>query len=360
MKRKTRALINLAHLKNNLALTKKIVGRSRIMAVVKADAYGHGINVVCEALSAADTFAVSCVDEALELRARGIRKPIVVLQGFSTAAELQSAVTHAIQVVVHHPEQLKILQRTPPADPLEIHLKLDTGMGRLGFEPSQFKEIVAELHTILTPPPKITVMTHLACADELDNPATERQLEAFDRALGQQQYPRSIANSAALLAWPRTHCDWVRPGLMLYGVNPFDADTEGVTRVKLHPVMSLRAPIISVKTCRKGTHIGYGGGYRCPRDMVTGIVAAGYADGYPRHMKRTSSVFICGRRAPVVGRVSMDMIAVDLTSVDARTGDEVELWGENISVAEIAKNAETISYELLCAAGNAVFDKEYV
>lgn len=360
MKRKTRALINLAHLKKNLALTKKIAGRSRIMAVVKADAYGHGINAVCEALSSADAFAVACVDEALEMRAGGIQKPIVALQGFSTAAELQAAITHAVQVIVHHPEQLKILQHTPPADTLEIHLKLDTGMGRLGFDPSQFKKIVAELHTILTPPPKITVMTHLACADELDNPATERQLEAFDRALRQQQYPRSIANSAALLAWPQSHCKWVRPGLMLYGVNPFDADTAGVARVKLHPVMSLRAPIISVKTCRKGTRIGYGGEYRCPRDMVTGIVAAGYADGYPRHMKRTPSVFIHGRRAPVVGRVSMDMIAVDLTSVDARTGDEVELWGENISVAEIASNAETISYELLCAAGNAVVDKEYI
>ncbi len=359
MKRRTRALINLAHLKKNLAGVKSIVGRSRIMAVVKADAYGHGMTAACKALTAADAFAVAHVDEALEIRAGGIRKPIVALQGFGTAEELQSAITHDIQVVVHHPEQLKILKHVPQAGSLEIHLKLDTGMGRLGFHPSQFKRIIAELNTIMTPPPTITAMTHLACADQPDNPATAHQLKTFDRALEQEKYPRSVANSAAILTLPQSHYDWVRPGLMLYGVNPLAVATKKAVQVDLRPAMSLCAPLISVKTCRRGTRIGYGGEYRCPRDMVTGIVAAGYADGYPRHLKHASDVFVCGRRAPVVGRVSMDMIAVDLTSVEARVGEKVELWGDNISVSEISAHAETISYELLCAAGNAV-DKEYI
>lgn len=359
MKRMARALINLSHLGNNFVNIRKIAGHSRIMAVVKADAYGHGMLAVCKSLSHADAFAVAHVSEALEMRASGILKPILALQGFSTVEELQSAVTHAVQVVIHQPEQLKMLRSIPRIGHLEVYIKLDTGMCRLGFHPSQFRQIAAEINSILTTKSKVTVMTHLAYADEPDNPATRRQLDSFDQALRGEEYDQSIANSAALLAWPQSHRDWVRPGLMLYGVNPLDDDAKGATRIDLCPIMSLRAPLISIKKCQKGARIGYGGEYCCRRDMVTGVVAAGYADGYPRHLKRASSVFIHGKRAPVIGRVSMDMITIDLTAVNARVGDEVELWGKNISVTEIARNAETISYELLCAAGNAV-QKEYI
>ncbi len=357
MRRAAYALINLSHLKKNLNSIRKIVNHSRVMAVVKADAYGHGMLKVCKHLIDVDAFAVAYVNEALELREHGIVKPILALQGFSSVEELQIAVTHNVQVVIHHVEQLKILQSISHTHALNVYIKLDTGMHRLGFDPSQFKQIIAQIKSILPLKSKVSVMTHLACADELNNPATRQQLDLFDQILNGQHYSQSIANSAGILAWPDCHRDWVRPGLMLYGVNPLNDDAATSTQVELYPVMSLRAPIISLKKCQKGARIGYGGEYCCPHDMVIGIVAAGYADGYPRHLSRAPKLSIHGRQVPLVGRVSMDMVTVDLGAVNARVGDEVELWGYEIPVAQIAKNAETISYELLCAAGNAVHRK---
>jgi len=357
VRRAAYALINLPSLKHNLASVKKVARRSKIMAVVKADAYGHGVMEVCKQLADADAFSVACVNEALELRESGISKPILALQGFSSVEELQLASAHKIQVVIHQEEQLKILQRTSPAQSLDVYVKLDTGMHRLGFEPLQFKQVVTDINFYLPPGSSVSVMTHLACADELSSTATQQQLEHFDTALAGQHYNQSIANSASILACPQSHRDWVRPGLLLYGINPLNGDAGNATQIDLHPVMSLCAPIIAIKPRKKGERIGYGGEYCCPHDMVIGVVAAGYADGYPWYLSSVPMASVRTIHVPVVGRVSMDMITVDLTAVNAQAGDVVELWGNDISVTQVAKAAETISYELLCAAGHAVYRK---
>jgi alanine racemase len=362
MKRAAFARINLSHLKHNLAVVRKLANQSKIMAVVKADAYGHGMLEVCKSLNDADSFSVAYVNEALELRESGIKKDIVALQGFSSAEELQNVIDQNIQVVIHHQEQLKILRSCARQSSLNVFLKIDTGMHRLGFAAIEFENVLNELKLLLSPESKIRVMTHLACADEIDNPATLQQLEKFDLALKEQAFEQSIANSAGILAWPQCHRNWVRPGLVLYGVNPLPEQAlyqERKTVIELRPVMSLFAPLISVKNCKKGEKIGYGGDFSCPDDMLIGIIAIGYADGYPRHLKQSPSVFIGGKKTSVVGRVSMDMAAIDLSGMEANVGEVVELWGENVSVAEVAEHAETISYELLCAAGNSV-GKTYI
>ena len=357
MRRAAYALINLSHLKNNLATIRKIASNSKIMAVVKADAYGHGVLKVCKSLTDADAFSVAFINEAIELRENGITKPILALQGFTSGKELQSAIKYKVQAVIHQYDQLNILKSFPQSVELDVYIKLDTGMHRLGFDPSQFKKIASEISSIISKNSNIRIMTHLACADDVNNAFTQQQLALFDQTIGDQSYSQSIANSAGILAWPRSHRDWVRPGLMLYGVNPLLEDASQAPHVNLHPVMSLRAPIISIKQCKKGERIGYGGDYCCPHDMVVAVVAAGYADGYPRHLSNAPKLAIYGQLVPSVGRVSMDMITADVTSVNVHVGDEVELWGNNISVYQIAKDAETISYELLCAAGNAVHRK---
>lgn len=356
MKRAAFARINLTHLKNNLATIRKIATQSKVMAVVKADAYGHGILEVCNSLNDVDAFSVAYVNEALELREKGIKQPIVALQGFSSPEDLQHAIDHDVQVVIHHTEQIRILKNISSLPTLGVLVKVDTGMHRLGFATEEFSNILAELKTLISPESKIRLMTHLACADEMNNSATLQQLEQFDLAVKDAGYEQSIANSAGILAWPQTHREWVRPGLALYGIDPI-AKLDTNSTIGLRPVMSLHAPLISIKHCKKGEKIGYGGDFSCPSDKLIGIIAIGYADGYPRHLKSAPNVVIAAQRAPVVGRVSMDMIAVDLTGINTQVGEIAELWGESISVTEIAQHAETISYELLCAAGNSVYKK---
>lgn len=353
MRRAAFARINLSHLKHNFAEVQKLASQSKIMAVVKADAYGHGMLEVCKTLSDADAFSVAYVNEALELRESGINKDIAALQGFGNVSELQNAIENKIQVVVHHHEQLKILESYAKQPSLDVFLKIDTGMHRLGFATSEFENVAARLKSLLSPESKIRAMTHLACADEVDNPATLQQLEEFDFALNNQDFEQSIANSAGILAWPQCNRNWVRPGLVLYGVNPL-ARQATKTTLNLRPVMNLCAPVISVKNCKKGEKVGYGGDFSCPEDMLIGIIAIGYADGYPRHLKQSPAVYVAGKKTTVIGRVSMDMIAIDLRGIEVQLGDVAELWGENVLVAEVAKCAETISYELLCVAGNSV------
>ena len=357
MKRAAFARINLAHLKNNLAAIRKLANKSKVMAVVKADAYGHGMLEVCNSLIDADAFSVAYVNEALELRENGIKQPILALQGFSSSDDLQNAIKHDIQVVIHHTEQLKLLKSISNTANLDVFVKIDTGMHRLGFAPQEFESIFTELKSFLSPKSKIRLMTHLACADEVDNVATQRQLEQFELAIKDISCEQSIANSAGILAWPQSRRDWVRPGLVLYGINPMQKEI--TSPVELRPVMSLHAPLISIKSCKKGDKVGYGGDFCCPSDMVIGIIAIGYADGYPRHLASTPYISIGTKKVPIVGRVSMDMIAVDLSSISTRVGEIVELWGETVLVSEVAQHAETISYELLCAAGNSVY-KEYI
>ena len=356
MKRAAFAKINLAHLKHNLATIRKLVNPSKLMAVVKADAYGHGMLQVCKTLSDADAFSVAYISEAVELRNNGIKQPLVALQGFSSEEDLKFSVKHDIQVVMHHAEQLKILRSVGKVESLNVLLKVDTGMHRLGFEVEEFNSVLAEIKSYLSPSSNLRLMTHLACADELENQATLQQLDTFSSLANEHTYEQSIANSAGILAWPDSHRDWVRPGLALYGINPVKNHASS-SAVDLRPVMSLHAPLISIKRCKKGEKVGYGGDFCCPKDMVIGIIAIGYADGYPRHLKGTPRVAIGKNKAPVVGRVSMDMIAVDLDGINVQVGEIVEIWGESISVTEVAEHAETISYELLCVAGNSVYKK---
>lgn len=358
MKRAAFARINLAHLQHNLAAIRKLANQSKLMAVVKADAYGHGMLQVCKSLTDADAFSVAYVNEALELRESGIKQPIIALQGFSNAADLRLAVDNNVQVVIHHAEQLKILNSTENLLDLDVLLKIDTGMHRLGFAAEEFNDVLIRLKALLSPTSNLRLMTHLACADDVDNPATQQQLEKFDLLVKGHRYEQSIANSAGVLAWPNSHRDWVRPGLVMYGVNPVENYTSAAA-IELRPVMSLHAPLISIKACKKGKKVGYGGDFSCPKDMVIGIIAIGYADGYPRHLKSAPNVLVGTKIVPVVGRVSMDMIAIDLTGIDAQVGEIAEMWGESVSVAEVAEHAGTISYELLCAAGNSV-DKKYI
>ncbi|MEM7401027.1 MAG: alanine racemase [Pseudomonadota bacterium] len=355
MKRAAYALVNLAHLKNNLAAIRNVAKQSKITAVVKADAYGHGMLQVCNALNDADEFSVAYVNEAMELRDSGIQKPLLALQGFRTEDDLKNAIEQNIQLVIHDHEQVKIL-KTIKSPTLKICIKIDTGMHRLGFDATEVPVVLEQLQNSISSASKISLMTHLACADELENDTTLEQLKKFDAIASKFDFEQSIANSAGILAWPQSHRDWVRPGLMLYGINPIESVTT-VDELELRAVMSLHAPLISIKTCKKGEKIGYGGDFCCPKDMLIGIIAIGYADGYPRHLKSAPNVSLGTKLVPILGRISMDMIAVDLTGIDTKVGDIAELWGEAISVTDVAQHAETISYELLCAAGNAVIKK---
>jgi alanine racemase len=358
MKRAAFARINLAHLKHNLSEIRKIANSSKIMAVVKADAYGHGMFEVCKCLTEADAFSVAYVSEAIELRESNIQQPIVALQGFSNVNDLKNAIAQNVQVVIHHEEQLNMLRSLSNTPTLNTLIKIDSGMKRLGFEPEVLPNVINQIQSIVSADSKIKLMTHLACADELDSDVTQQQLGKFDLTVKGLEFEQTIANSAGILAWPESHRDWVRPGLVLYGVNPIQPP-QANNSVNICPVMSVYAPLISVKRCKKGEKIGYGGIFRCPRDMVIGVIAMGYADGYPRHLKSASKVLIRQQLAPVVGRVSMDMITVDITNLDLQVGEIVELWGETVAVSEVATCAETISYELLCAAGNAL-EKKYI
>lgn len=353
MKRAAFARINLSNLKHNFATIRTLANNSKVMAVVKADAYGHGMLEVSNSLTDADAFSVAYVNEAVELRNNGVEQPVVALQGFSSADDLDQAILHDVQVVIHNKEQLQILQSLSATPTLSVLLKCDTGMHRLGFAVEEFDNALAELKSSLSSESTIRLMTHLACADEAENPFTSDQLQCFNQIVKHQRYEQSIANSAGILAWPDSHRDWVRPGLVLYGINPLE-NQDADTSIPLRPVMSLHAPLIAIKQCKKGEKVGYGGDFSCPNDMLIGIIAIGYADGYPRHLKSAPNVLIAGRKAALVGRVSMDMIAVDLTGIATRVGEIAELWGESISVADVARHAETISYELLCAAGNSV------
>ena len=358
MKRAAFALINLKHLKNNLATIRKVAPQSKVMAVVKADAYGHGMLSVCNTLNEVDAFSVAYINEAMDLRENGIQKPIVVLQGFAGVRDLELAIAQNIQVVIHHEEQIKILKSLHSPLTLDVSVKIDTGMHRLGFATNQVNEALEEIRSQLLPDSKISLMTHLACADEVNNPATSHQLDEFDRVVKGLDFEQSIANSAGILAWPQTHRNWVRPGLVLYGVNPIE-DSKISASVDLKPVMSIHAPVISIKHCKKGEKIGYGGDFCCPHDMVIGIIAVGYADGYPRHLKHMPYVSLNKQRTRILGRVSMDMIVVDLEGIETHIGDIAELWGEQVPVSEVARYAETISYELLCTAGNSL-EKKYI
>ncbi|MHB8423842.1 MAG: alanine racemase [Gammaproteobacteria bacterium] len=347
MSRAAGAIINLSALRHNLERARALAPHARIMAVVKANAYGHGIVPAVRALAGADAFAVACLDEAFEIRHAGLAHPIVLLEGVFSALELEEAARIGCEVVVHDAHQLALTEASHLQHALTVWLKVDSGMHRLGFPPGEARTAWQRLSAARAVRGPVRLMTHLACADETANPRTQLQLESFTAAMAGINAERSIANSAGILAWPDSHADWLRPGILLYGVSPF-AGRSGRDEGLL-PAMTLCTALIAVQQVKEGEAVGYGGGWVAPEDMRIGIAAIGYGDGYPRHAPNGTPVLVNGVRVPLVGRVAMDMISLDLRGVPrARVHDPVLLWGAELPVEEIARAAGTIAYELLC------------
>lgn len=338
--------INLAALRHNLQQVKKTAPKSRIMAMVKANAYGHGLLPIARALSDADALGVATVQEALQLRQQNITQSIAVMGGFQDGAELQQLLDQRVQAVIHSEHQLALLKALPqPTQTLQVWLKIDTGMHRLGFAPEQAADIYAQLQACSWVEKPIGFMTHFACSDLVEHPLTAEQIALFRKTViwpGEQ----NLACSAAIIVRPQAHGDWVRPGIMLYGVSPFTHQIGA--EFNLQPVMTLRSRIIAIKTVCQGESIGYGAMWVCPHDMRVGVVSIGYGDGYPRSAQNGTPVLVNGQRCSLVGRVSMDLITVDLTEQpQAAVNDPVVLWGEGLPAEQVAHCAGTIGYELL-------------
>ena len=347
MSRPACALVDAAALKHNLQQVRRRAPRSRVMAVVKANGYGHGLVWVARALNGdADAFGVSSAEEGIQLREAGISQPICLLEGFFTADELPLLSKHHLEPAIHQDEQLKVLAQALPALKLSVWLKIDTGMHRLGFPPERVPEVVQQLRRSPSVV-NVRLMSHFARADIASDPDTKSQNDSFLALTRNFGLEASLANSAGILAWPQSHLDWVRPGIMLYGVSPL-AQQDAV-QLDLKPVMTLQTSLIAIHARRKGEPIGYGGDWRCPQDMPIGVAAIGYGDGYPRHAAPGTPVLVNGSRVSLVSRVSMDMITLDLRSQpQANLGDPVVLWGQGLPVEVVAKSAGTIAYELLC------------
>ncbi len=353
MTRSAEARIDLSALRHNFQRVRQSAPTSRVMAVIKANAYGHGMVRVAQALDDADAFAVARLDEALSLRAAGVKQAIVLLEGFSSADELMPLVQFGLETVVHNDAQIALLEQSRTLKPIPVWLKIDTGMHRLGFAPDKVAAAWQRLQACDAVAKPIRFMTHFANADLRGDARNAAQIAQFTAALADQPGERSSANSAAILSLPETHADWVRPGIMLYGVSPF---TDGRAQDEdLRPVMTLTAQLIAVNRHRKGDAIGYGGEWECPEDMPVGVAAIGYGDGYPRHAHAGTPVLIDGVRVPLIGRVSMDMITLDLRArPNTEIGASVVLWGEGLPVEEIAECAGTIAYQLLCGVSARV------
>lgn len=357
MTRPARVLINLNALRHNLHRVRTLAPRAKVMAIVKADAYGHGITRIAKALSAADAFGVACLEEARQLRSAGIAQPVILLEGPYSAGELNEIVQLDLDIVVHDLTQIEMLESAHLSAPVSVWIKIDSGMHRLGFLPEIFDEVWRRLNDCASVT-QIRLMTHLATANERTNPMTGEQLACFNDLCKDLAVEKSIANSAGIIAFAESHTDWVRPGLMLYGVSPL-SDSNGKDE-GLQPVMSLQTELIAVKLLRANEPVGYGATWRCPEDMPVGIVAAGYGDGYPRHAPSGTPVLVNGERVSLIGRASMDMLIVDLRNQpDARVDDPVLLWGDGLPVEEIANHAGTIPYELLCGVHKRLRFIEY-
>lgn len=347
MARPTSATIHIDALRHNLGQVRKLAPASRVMAVVKADGYGHGLERVARALSGADAFGVAALSDAERLRAAGLSQPIVLLSGFDAADDLPKLRELSVDTVVHHAAQLQMLEQSD-GDPIRCWLKVDTGMHRLGFAPEAVGEAYERLSKTKAVAEGIVLMSHLASSDEFDNRQTLDQLRLFGEATAGLPGERSLANSAAVLGWPDAYGDWVRPGGALYGISVVDGKTGA--DFGLRPAMTLSTRLLAVNRIRKGEKVGYSATWECPEDMPVGVAAIGYGDGYPRHAPTGTPVLVNGRRAPIVGRVSMDLMTIDLrTQPEAKPGDPVVLWGEDLPVEEIGAAAGTIGYELTCS-----------
>ncbi|MBA6392064.1 alanine racemase [Colwellia sp. BRX10-3] len=340
------AIIDLEALSNNYRLIRSLSPNAKVLAVLKANGYGHGLELIAKALPNADAFGVARIDEALALRAAGIVQPIVLLEGFFAKEDIDTLAANNLQTIVHNEQQLAAIVNANLDTPLKVWLKIDTGMHRLGINPEQllqFYEALSQSKNVQQP---IVLMSHLGCADDKESPATKQQISLFDEITADFLLEKSLANSAGVLLWPQSHHQWIRPGLLLYGVSPlqFDIHIDGIA-----PVMTLQSSLISVREIAAGEAVGYGGAWISEKNTTIGVVAIGYGDGYPRHAPNGTPVLINGRRVPLIGRVSMDMISVDLgVQSKDKVGDIATLWGKGLAVEEVAEFATTIPYELLC------------
>ena len=344
------ATIDSSALRGNLAAVRKLAPSSRVMAIIKANGYGHGIVAVAHALDDADAFGVARLEEGLALRDAGIRKPIVLLEGVFSRAELNAAALARFELVVHTFEQIRLLEACDRASDLALWLKIDTGMNRLGFRLEEFASAHARIQRLK--PEVLRLMTHLSAAEARSGTVALEQIDAFEQVTAGLDAERTIANSAGLILWDEARTEWVRPGLMLYGISPVPGVTAG--DLGLRPAMTLTTQLISIRDVHVGETVGYNGTWQATRESRVGIAAIGYGDGYPRNMRSGTPVLVNGTETVVVGRVSMDMTAIDLTTIDAKIGDTVTLWGEGMPAERVAPYADTIAYELVCGISQRV------
>ncbi|WUR15254.1 alanine racemase [[Empedobacter] haloabium] len=361
MPRPITATVHIASMQHNLERARACAPGSKAWAVVKANAYGHGLERALRGFAAADGLALIEFDNAVRLREMGWTKPVLLLEGWFDAADLATMARHDLNGAAHCMEQIALLEdfcaRTPPARPLNVHLKMNTGMNRLGFKPEQFGAAFARLRAI-PHVGEITLMTHFANADEANHPCVSlhQQLRRFAEGTAGLPGPRSMANSAGVFQMPGMGdalvSDWIRPGIMLYGGTP---GGRTAAEYGLRPAMTLASTLIGVQDIQAGDFVGYGSRFEAEGAMRIGVVACGYADGYPRHAPTGTPILVDGVRTRTVGRVSMDMLAVDLTPVPAAgVGSRVVLWGEGLPIDDVATAAGTIGYELMCAVAPRV------
>lgn len=350
MSRPIVATIHRNALRHNLQRVRSIAKDSKVWAVVKANAYGHGLSVAVESLEAADGFALLSIEDAIQLREAGCRKPILLLEGVFGPDDYMQCATYQFTPVIHSTVQLDWLANSFLPRQIPVYLKLNTGMNRLGFAPENVEAALTYLKG-LRHVNSITLMTHFAQADVKGG--ANSALALFDLLAGETEYPHCVANSAAILDVSASHRDWVRPGIMLYGASPYADRT--AAELDLQPAMTLSSELIATQYLMPGDAVGYGATFVADRPVRIGVVACGYADGYPRHAPTGTPVLVDGHLAPLLGRVSMDMLAVHLGNApDAAIGSPVELWGKQLPIDEVAKAAGTIAYELLCAVAPRV------
>ncbi len=357
MSRSATATIHLDALRANLARVKSLAGGAKVMAVVKADAYGHGLERCARALGDVDAFGVASIADGLRLRAAGHRQRIVVLSGPDAAGDLAEMRRLQLEAVIHHESQLEMLEAGCAGEPLRVWLNLDTGMHRLGFPPERARELHARLAALPAVDPGIVWMTHFASSDEFGNALTARQTQRFFDAIGGLPGERALSNSAGLLGWPAARGDWVRVGGLLYGLSVVEGKTGA--DFGFAPAMTLITRLVAINRIARGERIGYGAIWACPEDMDVGIAAIGYADGYPRSAASGTPALVAGEPATVAGRVSMDLLALDLRHAPhAKVGDVVTLWGPELPAELVAEHAGTISYTLTCGITRRVLFAE--
>ena len=355
MARAATVTIDLDAIAHNYRIAKSQAPGQKALAVVKANAYGHGAVAVAKKLEQeADGFAVACIEEAVELRDAGLTNPIVLLEGFFTADELDYICVNNIWTAVHNDAQLDAIAAADLPQSLNVWLKLDTGMHRLGFSPEEYKVAYQRLQA-MPQVGSVTMLSHFTSADDMSSPVTRHQIEIYDSVNQACPSPMSFANSAATMKHSAAHHDWQRPGIILYGSSPFEGEAD--VQAQLKPAMTLTSEVIAIHELQAGDAIGYNGTWVCEQATRVGTVAMGYADGYPRQAKNGTPVMVNGQRTKIIGRVSMDMLTVDLTGIDAGLGATVEFWGENLLANEVAPYCGTISYTLFTGITRRVHRK---